>query len=86
MVDIWCSSKPKEELDRMKKGVIAVGLSNKLIEKKQCNVEIENNMKAYKQLGLRGTPAFLLPGNIVHYGFVSPKGLIAILDSVGGDS
>jgi thiol:disulfide interchange protein DsbC len=71
---VWCSDDRKDALTKAKRGVA-------LSASKDCANPIEKSLEISEKLGLRGTPAIILPDGELLPGYYPPDDLLEALQS-----
>jgi len=73
MVSAWCSSDPKDSLNKLKKG--------ENIENKDCNNPVDEHFRKGSLIGITGTPTIILEDGRKFSGYIPASELIKILES-----
>ncbi len=71
-VSVWCSKERKDALTRAKAG--------EDVKAKSCDNPVKQHLQAVRELGIRGTPAFILEDGSLIPGYDSVERLIEMLD------
>lgn len=71
---VWCSGFPNKSLDNAFKG-------DKIIAIDECKkININEHFKVGTMMGIKGTPAIVLPNATIYGGYISANNLIELLD------
>lgn len=82
MLNIWCQPEPEDSLLRVKAELSSGSTINSISlndTSRECRGMVNNNIDSFQKLGIRATPAIILPNYSVVYGAIPPEKLIEML-------
>lgn len=70
--DVYCASDRRQALTRAKQG--------RKLDSPVCEDPVLAQFTAAQALGIRGTPAMVLPDGALHYGYMTPEALLGLFE------